>query len=208
MIKKLVVAGIILSLMNSNFASAEVSSFEDPTPALLTVEADWSIKTDKTERPQVGSSEATVLKTENELQFQGELAALEGNGGLVGFALVEAPLDQDLSAYKYIEFYARSKEPSIVYTLALKDEQASQDTGILTFDQEFIVGTDWTKVKLPLRNFRPMIRGRLVDGYQLHLDRAKSLSFQINRSKQSADSPIPLNFALDIGSKIYVTNEE
>ncbi len=193
--------------MNSNFASAEVNSFEDPTPALLTVEADWSIKTDKTERPQVGSSEATVLKTENELQFQGKLAALEGNGGLVGFALVEAPLDQDLSAYKYIEFYARSK-PSIVYTLALKDEQASQDTGILTFDQEFVVGTDWTKVKLPLKNFRPMIRGRLVDGYHLHLERSRSLSFQINRSKQSANSPIPLNFALDIGSKIYVTNEE
>ena len=183
---------------------------EDSTRELLkrTVEADWSIKTDKTERPQVGSSEATLLKAENELQFQGELAGIEGREGLVGFALVEAPLSLDLSGYNYIEFYARSKEPRVVYTLLLKDEQASQDTGTLTFDQEFVIGTDWTKVKLPLRNFRPMIRGRLVDGYQLQLHQVRAISFEITRSKQSADSPIPLNFALNIGLEVYVTNEE
>lgn len=189
-------------------ASAQVSSFEDPRLALSTIEAHWSIKTDKTERPQVGSSEATFLKADNELQFQGELAAVEGREGLVGFALVESPLSLDLSGYTYIEFYARSKDPSVVYTLLLKDEQAAQDAGTLTFEQEFVVGTEWTKVKLPVRNFIPTIRGRLVDGYQLHLNQVRSLSFEITRSKQSADSPIPLQFALDIGSEVYVTNEE
>jgi hypothetical protein len=105
--KKLVVASIFLCLMNSSFASAQISNFEDPRLTLSTVEADWLIKTDKTERPQVGSSSATLLKAENELQFQGELAAIAGNEGLVGFAFVETPLSLDLSPYKYIEFYAK-----------------------------------------------------------------------------------------------------
>ncbi len=206
--KKLVVASIFLCLMNSSFASAQISNFEDPRLTLSTVEADWLIKTDKTERPQVGSSSAILLKAEDELQFQGELAAIAGNGGLVGFAFVEAPLSLDLSAYKYIEFYAKSKDPGVVYTLTLKDEQAQQDTGTLTFEQEFVVGTEWTKVKLPLSHFRAKIRGRIVDNFQLDLQRVRSLSFQINRSNQEADSPIPLQFALDIGSEVYVTNQD
>lgn len=202
--KKLVVAFIFLCLMNFSFASAQASHFEDPRLTLSTVEADWLIKTDKTERPQVGSSSATLLKTQDELQFQGELAAIAGNEGLVGFAFVEAPLSLDLSPYKYIEFYARSNSPGIVYTLSLKDEQAHQDAGILTFEQEFVVGTDWTKVKLPLSAFRAKIRGRLVDKFQLELEQVRSLSFQINRSNQEPDSPIPLQFVLDIGSQVYV----
>ncbi|MBD2777323.1 CIA30 family protein [Iningainema tapete] len=205
--KNIVVALFLLSLMNSNFASAQPSSSEDPT-AISTVEADWVVKTDKTERPQVGSSEATLRKSDQELQFQGELAAIEGNGGLVGFAFVETPLSLDLSEYKYIEFYARSNDPTVVYTLSLKDDQAIQDAGTLTFEQEFVVGTEWTKVKLPLSHFRPKIRGRVFDNFQLRLEQVRSLSFQINRSNQAADSPIPLHFTLDIGKKIYVTNQE
>jgi hypothetical protein len=206
--KKLVVASILLCLMNSSLASAEVNHFEDPRLTLSTVEADWSIKTDKTERPQVGASVATLLKTENELQFQGTLAAIEGNGGLVGFAFIEAPVSQDLSQYKYIEFYAKSKDPKVVYTLTLKDEQAQQDAGTLTFEQEFVVGTEWTKVKLPLNQFTPKIRGRVVDRFQLDLGLVRSLSFQINRSKQEPDSPIPLEFGLDVGSEVFTTNQE
>ncbi|MBW4635140.1 MAG: CIA30 family protein [Iphinoe sp. HA4291-MV1] len=194
--------------MNSSLASAEVSHFEDPRLTLSTVEAEWSIKTDKTERPQVGSSEATLLKAENELQFQGTLAAIEGNGGLVGFAFVETPLFQDLSGYHYIEFYARSKDSRIVYTLTLKDEQAEQDSRTLTFEQEFVVGTEWTKVKLPLSHFQPRIRGKVVDSFQLHLEQVRALCFQINRSKQEADSPVPLEFVLDVGSGVFVTNQE
>lgn len=208
MIKKLVVAFILLCLMNSSLASAEVNHFEDPRLTVSTVEADWSIKTDKTERPQVGASVATLLKAEKELQFQGTLAAIEGNGGLVGFAFVETPLSQDLSQYKYIEFYAKSKEARVVYTLTLKDEQTQQDAGTLTFEQEFVVGTDWTKVKLPLSQFQPKIRGRLVDSFQLDLKQVRSLSFQINRSQQEADSPIPLEFGLDVASEVLVTNQE
>lgn len=206
--KKLVVASILLYLMNSSLASAEVNHFEDPRLTLSTVEADWSIKTDKTERPQVGASVAKLLQAENQLQFQGTLAAIEGNGGLVGFAFIETPLSQDLSQYKYIEFYARSKEPKVVYTLTLKDDQAQQNSGTLTFEQEFVVGTDWTKVKLPLSQFTPRIRGRLVDNFQLDLGRVRMLSFQINRSKQEPDSPIPLDFGLDVGSEVLVTNQE
>ncbi|MBP5972927.1 CIA30 family protein [Brasilonema sp. CT11] len=194
--------------MNSSLASAEVNHFEDPRLTVSTVEADWLIKTDKTERPQVGASVATLLKAQKELQFQGTLAAIEGNGGLVGFAFVETPLSQDLSQYKYIEFYAKSKEARVVYTLTLKDEQTQQDAGTLTFEQEFVVGTDWTKVKLPLSEFQPKIRGRLVDRFQLDLKQVRSLSFQINRSQQEPDSPIPLEFALDVGSEVLVTNQE
>ncbi|WP_169221169.1 CIA30 family protein [Brasilonema sp. UFV-L1] len=185
-----------------------MSHFEDPRLTLSTVEADWSIKTDKTERPSVGASVATLLKTEDELQFQGELAAIEGNEGLVGFAFIEAPVSLDLSEYQYIEFYAKSKDPRVVYTLTLKDEQAQQDAGTLTFEQEFVVGTEWTKVKLPLSHFQARIRGRVVDRFQLDLGQVRSLSFQINRSKQEADSPIPLEFALDVGSEVLVTNQD
>ena len=128
--------------------------------------------------------------------------------GLVGFAIAETLLSLDLSPYKYIEFSARSKNPQVVYTLSLKDEQAQQDSGILTFDQEFVLESDWTKVTLPLRDFRPIIRGRRLEDLELHLEQVRSLSFEIDRSKQSPDSPIPLNFALDIGSKVCVTNEE
>ncbi|MDF5724502.1 MAG: CIA30 family protein [Rhizonema sp. PD37] len=193
---------------NSSMENAEIKNFEDSKLILLTVEAAWSIKTDKTERPQVGSSEATLQKTESGLQFQGELAAVESSMGLVGFAITETPLSLDLSPYKYIEFSAKSKNPKVVYTLSLKDEQAHQDSGILTFDQEFVVECDWTKVKLPLKNFRPIIRGRRLEDLELHLEQVRSLSFEIDRSKQSPDSPIPLNFVLDIGSKVCVTNQE
>ncbi|NMG10314.1 hypothetical protein DP117_26945 [Brasilonema sp. UFV-L1] len=206
--KKLVIVSILLCLINSSLASAQVSHFEDPRLTLSTVEADWSIKTDKTERPSVGASVATLLKTEDELQFQGELAAIEGNEGLVGFAFIEAPVSLDLSEYQYIEFYAKSKDPRVVYTLTLKDEQAQQDAGTLTFEQEFVVGTEWTKVKLPLSHFQARIRGRVVDRFQLDLGQVRSLSFQINRSKQEADSPIPLEFALDVGSEVLVTNQD
>lgn len=53
-----------------------------------------------------------------------------------------------------------------------------------------------------------MIRGRLIDGLELHLDQIQSLFFEILRSKQSVTAPIPLNFDLEIGPKVYVTNED
>lgn len=112
-----------------------------------------------------------MLIFKHKLQFQGALAALDSPIGPVWFAIAETPLSQDLSPYKYIEFYARSEDPKVVYTLALKDDPANRDTGELTFEREFVIGTEWTKVKLPLSSFKPMIRGRSIAGLELHLDR-------------------------------------
>jgi hypothetical protein len=209
MIKKLVLVGIFLTLINfTNRASAEVGNFEDPKQALETIEAPWVIKTDKTERSSVGSSAATLLKAGNELQFQGTLAAISGNEGLVGFAFIETPVFLDLTDYKYIEFYARSQDLKVVYTLKIKDDQEEQSTGTLAFEQEFVVGTEWTLVKLPVSHFQPKIRGKLANNFELHLSQVRSLSFQINRSNQEAGSPIPLEFALDISSQVYLTNQD
>lgn len=58
---------------------------------LLTAKAPWSVKTDKTERPSLGSSLATLLIVEHKLQFQGELAAIDSSIGPVGFAIAETP---------------------------------------------------------------------------------------------------------------------
>ncbi|MBP5972925.1 hypothetical protein HW132_09315 [Brasilonema sp. CT11] len=70
-----------------------------------------------------------------------------------------------------------------------------------------------------MSQFQPKIRGRLVDSFQLDLGQVRcssrepspcgrSLSFQINRSQQEPDSPIPLEFGLDVGSEVLVTNQE
>ncbi|WP_158631943.1 CIA30 family protein [Chroococcidiopsis cubana] len=195
-------------LDNSKNASVEVRSFQDSRLVLSTAKVPWTVLTDKTERPSVGSTSAELVIDDRTLQFWGKLAAIDSPIGLVGFAIAETPLSLDLSPYKYIEFYARSKKPNIVYTLALKDDQADRDTGELAFDREFEVGENWTKVKLPLSSFIPMFRGRPVDGLELHRDRIQSPSFRILRSKQEASAPIPLNFDLEIGSKIYVTNKD
>ncbi len=88
------------------------------------------------------------------------------------------------------------------------NDQAEQSTGTLTFEQEFIVGTEWTLVKLPLSHFRPKIRGKLAKNFEFHIEQVRSLSFQINRSNQEVDSLIPLKFALDISLIVYLTNQD
>lgn len=163
-------------------------------------DVEWTVRTDKTERPAIGKSTLEVSVGDS-VHATGLLYALPGRKGPVGFALIEAPVPADASRHGEICFDFSAEPVGLHFQALLKDEQADQPQGTLTFQRDFLVTAPGRqRWSFPLSEFRATIRGTPVSGFALQRQSIRAFSLQITRSSQQppflAQSPLPFAFSL------------
>jgi hypothetical protein len=160
---------------------------------------DWKVRTDKTERPDVGLS--TLEFTNNgSLKADGLLYSIAGKNGPVGFALVEAGAEVDGSAYETLCFEFGGTPAGAHFQVLLKDDQSNQPNGTLTFQHDFVATSEKRSHCFALSEFAPTIRGAAAPGFILNRTSLRYFSLQISRSSQVEPllsiSPIKFTFSL------------
>lgn len=102
-----------------------------------------------------GISRGRMVPVDDALRFEGELS-LENNGG---FASVRRAVEPDLSNATAVRLQVRGDGRRYQFRIR-------QDGGLdgIAWRAEFDTGEDWQTVVLPLAEFVPMFRGRLVAG--------------------------------------------
>lgn len=163
----------------------------------------WRVRTDKSERPEIGASTLVLQLDQNSLKAQGLLHALPGKRGTVGFALVEANIPVDASAMHDICFRFTGMPSGAHYQVLLKDAQWDQPNGTLTFQSDFVASGEEQNICLPLSSFVATIRGAKVSGFVLNRQSLRSFSIQISRSRLEepllSQNPLPFQFTLEGG---------
>lgn len=177
--------------------------------------SDWRLRTDTSERPEIGRTRAVLEPAAGDSEdgdhgatgvvLRGELAALPAeSGGLVGFALATQPLPRGLPAgTRMVRFSVRTRTPDVVFALLL--ESHVDDTGaaagestsvaagnrrkqMLSHHGDFIVsrGGEWCEVMVPLAALRPNRRGRtLPDAPPPRTAAVRGVGLAILRSRQN-----------------------
>ncbi len=162
-------------------------------------EVDWRVRTDKTERPEIGLS-TLELEVDDAVNGEGMLYALPGKTGKVGFALIEAQAPVDAAAYRDVCFRFSGEPKGAHLQALLKDDQAEQPRGTLTFQTDFVASGEVQDICLPLSRFVAHIRGTAVSGFVLNAHSLRSFSIQISRSRLEepllSQSPLGFQFAL------------
>lgn len=170
----------------------------------------WSLRTDKSQRPGVGKTEAMCHKQEHKLVFSGELAMLNGTFGPVGFATISTqwPFRGMAQAISFTA-YQSDEFPGRQFACLVKDKQWDQPHGILTFQHAFVIGGAPRKVSLPLTQFEAKIRGKYQAGFSLDLASIWEVSFQIARSEQPQELKTvdPLLFSLTLEGVICAESQ-
>jgi len=167
-------------------------------PLVVPQKAFWTLKNDKTERPGVGKTESFVEKMNGHVTMKGFLASLPGSWGRVGFSLIETAITKPVQKSTGLKFRAQGTE-GLWASVLVKDRQANQPEGILTFQWEFEVRPEATEFEAPWAEFIPTIRGKKVSGFELDLFSVKALSFQVSRSQQKKwYETAPLEFELKL----------
>lgn len=165
------------------------------------VDMEWRVRTDKTERPEIGASSLEVAVVEKTVQAKGLLHALPGKTGKVGFALVEAQVPADASAIRDVCFRISGGPSGAHYQVLLKDDQSDHLNGTLTFQSDFVVTGMSESFCLPLTGFVATIRGSEVSGFVLNRQALRSFSIQISRSRLEepllSQSPLSFRFTLE-----------
>lgn len=167
-------------------------------PLLIPGKAHWVLKNDKTERPGVGETESDLLKNEGRIQMRGFLASLPGNWGRVGFSLMETAITKPIQRSEGLSFQIRGTE-GMWASVLVKDRQAHQPEGVLTFQWDFEVKNEVTEYIASWKDFVPTIRGKEASGFELDLFSVTAISFQVSRSKQKKwYETVPLEFELEL----------
>jgi len=167
-------------------------------PLVIPGKAHWSLKNDKTERPGVGKTESEIRKKDGRIQMLGLLASLPGYWGRVGFSLMETAITKPIQRSEGLSFQMRGTE-GVWASVLVKDRQAHQTEGILTFQWDFEVKNGVTQYEVAWKDFVPTIRGKEVSGFELDLFSVTALSFQVSRSKQKKwYETVPLEFELEL----------
>lgn len=168
------------------------------------VDVEWRVRTDKTERPDVGASSLEVAVVENTVQAHGLLHALPGKIGPVGFALFEAQVPVNASAIRDICFHFSGWPRGAHCQVLLKDDQWDHPKGTLTFQSGFVALGESEKVCLSLSRFVATIRGAEVPGFVLNRRALHSFSIQISRSRLQEPllSQSPLSFRLSLEGEV------
>lgn len=172
---------------------------------------EWSVKTDLTERPEVGASTTQLQHGEHDWQFSGQLASVRSErGGYVGFVRATMPVNVPSGTGGVAFSTGDRSTPSIVFTLIVDVDQewlAAHKPGAgpgftITYQTEFAVNEPHT-VAIPWSALRANCRGRylpscpsLVD----NLDKIKSIGFAVLRSRQALPTTVGAltSFALHI----------
>jgi len=183
-----------LALVTSVFAGTSGTVWFSPP------EVDWRVRTDKSERPDIGLS-TLELEVDDAVRTQGLLYALPGKKkGKVGFALIEAPEPVDATAFREVCFGFNGGPRGAHFQVLLKDDQAEQPDGTLTFQSDFVASGEAQDLCLPLSNFVAHIRGAKVSDFVLNKRSLRSFSVQISRSRLEeplySQSPLGFQFGL------------
>jgi len=161
---------------------------------------EWRVRTDKTERPEIGAS-SLELEAGNPLKAQGLLHALAGKSGTVGFALVETQVPADASAFRDVCFRFSGEPSGAHFQVLLKDDQWDHPKGTLTFQSDFVASGKLENVRLPLSSFVATIRGAAVPGFVLNRRAIRTFSIQISRSRLEepllSQAPLSFRFTLE-----------
>lgn len=183
----------LLAIVASVFAGPSATTW------FRVVDVEWRVRTDKTERPDIGAS-SLELEVEKTAQAQGLLHALPGKVGPVGFALIEAEVPVDASAMGGICFRFSGGPSGAHYQALLKDDQSDHPKGTLTFQSDFVTSGKSENICLALSGFVATIRGAEVPGFVLNPRALRSFSIQISRSRLEepllSQSPLEFQFTL------------
>ncbi|NBX76489.1 MAG: hypothetical protein EBQ92_08035 [Proteobacteria bacterium] len=167
-------------------------------PLVVPQKAFWNLKNDKTERPGVGETESFVEKKDGHVTMKGFLASLPGNWGRVGFSLIETAITKPVHKTTGLRFRVQGTD-SLWASVLVKDRQANQPEGTLTFQWDFELKPETTEFEAPWSEFVPTIRGKMVSGFELDLFSVKALAFQVSRSQQKKwYETAPLEFELKL----------
>jgi len=167
-------------------------------PLVIPSNAFWILKNDKTERPGVGETESSIEKKEGHISMKGLLASLPGSWGRVGFSLMETAITKPIQKSLGLKFRVQGTE-GLWASILVKDRQANQPEGTLTFQWDFEIKPESTEFNAPWSEFVPTIRGRKVSGFELDLFSVKALAFQVSRSQQKKwYETVPLEFELKL----------
>jgi hypothetical protein len=167
-------------------------------PLVFPQKAFWDLKNDKTERPGVGETESFLEKKDGNVIMKGLLASLPGSWGRVGFSLIETAITKPVQKSMSLKFRIQGTE-GLWASVLVKDRQANQPEGTLTFQWEFEVKPEATEFVAPWSEFVPTIRGKKVSGFELDLFSVNALSFQVSRSQQKKwYETAPLEFELKL----------
>eukprot|EP00045_Choanoeca_perplexa_P010843 m.112521 g.112521 ORF g.112521 m.112521 type:complete len:258 (+) comp15412_c0_seq3:440-1213(+) len=171
----------------------------------------WPVKTDATERTEIGQSLASAeayISNESQasekhvsaFEFKGRLATLPASrGGYVGFCRAAMPTIAAAALQGgSLAFSARAGSPdtaSIVYSVLVDVDQTRlgpvlsqkplQRGNTITYQTDFQVQTALSTLQIELAQFRPTRRGQTVDGApRLTWDMVTGLGFTVLRSRQ------------------------
>lgn len=167
-------------------------------PLLIPHKAFWNLKNDKTERPGVGKTESTIEKKNGQVSMKGFLASLPASWGRVGFSLIETAITKPIQRSSGLRFRIQGTE-GVWASVLVKDRQANQSEGTLTFQWDFELNPEVSEYVAPWSEFVPTIRGKKVSGFELDLFSVHSLAFQVSRSQQKKwYEMVPLEFELKL----------
>jgi hypothetical protein len=168
---------------------------------------EWRVRTDKTERPEIGASSLAVA-VEKTVRAHGLLHALQGKRGTVGFALIEAQALVDASATRDLCFRFSGGPCGAHFQVLLKDDQSDQPNGTLTFQSNFVATGKSENICLPLLGFVATIRGAEVPSFVLNRRALRSFSIQISRSRLEGPllSQSPLSFWFTLEGEVQLSH--
>jgi hypothetical protein len=138
------------------------------------------------------------------------LYALQGRTGPVGFAYVASDIPIDASEFTGIELVFCGKPAGARFSVLVKDDQANQPQGELTFGSVIFEATgNPQNLKLKFEDFTGSIRGKSYPEFKLHLDKLKTFEVELTRSTQVGQllSTVPLAFSFSLTGDVTLTND-
>jgi hypothetical protein len=189
MIKKLMIALLILSWVSVSKAEKTIVQFSD-----VTKDAFWFALTDKVNPENLQGSTAfmTVDWNLKKAKFFGELVPNEQQNGFASFRAVD---NWDLSEVEKIKFETVGDNRS--YRLLLKDETAVNSENAYSYQATFLAGEEVTTQILEIKNFVPVYRGEiLADAPALDVSNIRQIGIQLN---DGVKGPYSLEFGELIG---------
>lgn len=165
-----------------------------PPPA-----AQWSVLTDGTERG--GASHANLKDGTRGVVFSGEVGAIQGREGLVGFAIARTP--QNIEAvYGGVAVHLNSETKIVVSVVAESSQLNEGPEGKPVYQARVELDGVENTHELRWTDFKPFVRGRpLPEEPKLEPQFIESLGIQINRSAQPEvvrNDPSPIPFSIEI----------
>lgn len=184
-IGRLAAAFVLFLLPFGARAQTKLVAFDGSTPEIR-----WFPLTDQV---RGGRSTIDLKVTESgTATIEGKLTLIDG----AGFSSVRAtrlaePFVWDLSSASEIVFNARGD--GRLYRILLKDRVAAQSGDSYNYEASFVSSPDFAEVRIPLRSFAPLRRGRPFPAPALDVREVVEIGLQLN---DKIEGP----FRLEIGA--------